>query len=121
MKQTVSIIALLTITLAATRSNAQYIHPLEPIQGRYENLSALSPEPSAERAWMDTIPFPWSEYSKTALSASFWRTYYLSPEDENKLPGLVRFPANSSAQTRAELDYLLDLQAKRSPEEVKRA
>jgi acid phosphatase (class A) len=70
---------------------------------------------------MDTIQFPWAEYSKGALAGSLMRTYYLSPEDEAKLPGLVRFPANSSDQTRAELDYLLNLQNKRTQKEIDRA
>ena len=113
-------LALLTFTINH-HSQAQYIHPPEPIKGHYKTLAALSPEPSAERAAMDTILFPWSEYSKAAISASLWRTWYLSHEDETSLPGLIRFPANSSAQTRAELDYLLELQAKRTPQEVQRA
>ncbi|HEY1212304.1 MAG TPA: phosphatase PAP2 family protein [Bryobacteraceae bacterium] len=120
MKQTLFFIAL-HFFLPGAGSWAQSLHPLEPIQGRYKMLAALSPEPTADRAWMDTIGFPWSEYGKTALSASLWRTWYLSPEDEAQLPGLVRYPANSSAQTRAELDYLLELQQKRTPEEIKRA
>ena len=43
------------------------------------------------------------------MSASFWRrTSSTSSEPA---------PANASAQTRAELDYLLKLQASRTPEE----
>jgi acid phosphatase (class A) len=117
----VTILTALLINLATFEADCQWIHPLEPIQGRYKTLAALNPEPSSERAWMDTIAFPWAEYGKTALSASLWRTYYLSSEDEARLPGLIGYPANSSVQTRSELDYLLDLQAHRTPEEVKRA
>jgi acid phosphatase (class A) len=112
---------LFLLTTFCLRTQAQYIHPLEPIHGRYKTLAGLSPQPDAERAGMDTITFPWFEYGKTALSASLWRTYYLSAEGEAKLPGLVRFPANSSAQTRAELDYLLDLQVHRTADEIKKA
>lgn len=111
----------LLVNLATFQADCQWIHPLEPIGAQYKTLAALNPEPSGERAWMDTITFPWSEYGKTALSASLWRAYYLSPEDESQLPNLVRYPANSSEQTRAELDYLLDLQAHRTPEQIKRA
>jgi acid phosphatase (class A) len=49
------------------------------------------------------------------------RTYYLSQEDEAQLPGLIKFPANSSDQTRAELDYMLSLQSKRTKQEIDRA
>jgi acid phosphatase (class A) len=42
-------------------------------------------------------------------------TYLDIPPDALPLP---EFPANSSAQTRAELDHLLELQARRTPEEV---
>jgi acid phosphatase (class A) len=114
-------LAALLITLAAFRVTSRWIHPLEPIGQHYKTLAALSPEPNPTRAWMDTIPFPWTEYGKNALTTSLMRTYYLSPEDEAKLPTLIRFPANSSDQTRAELDWLLGLQAKRTPKEIERA
>jgi acid phosphatase (class A) len=39
---------------------------------------------------MDTIIFPWSEYSQNALTNSLVRTVYLSKEDEAKLPGLIK-------------------------------
>lgn len=70
---------------------------------------------------MDTIAYPWTEYSKGALANSLMRTYYLRLEDEAKLPGLVQFPANSSDQTKAELDYLLSLQTKRTKQEIDRS
>lgn len=119
MRYTIILVALAVLFVLG--GQAQFIHPLEPIGGRYKTLDALNPQPSAERAWMDTIAFPWSEFGKGALSNSLWRTYYLSPGDEAQLPALIRYPANSSEQTRAELDYLLDLQAKRTPDEIKRA
>jgi len=42
--------------------------------------------------------------------------YYLSTAEKFSIPD---FPANSSAQTRAELDYLLQLQQQRSEEDVR--
>ncbi|HMI63912.1 MAG TPA: phosphatase PAP2 family protein [Puia sp.] len=123
VKKTLALISLfsLLLVLTAFRTISGWIHPLEPISKHYKTLAALSPEPNPARAWMDTIQFPWAEYSTGALSTSLMRPYYLSPEDEAKLPGLVRFPANSSNQTRAELDYLLDLQNKRTQKEIERA
>ncbi len=113
------------VVVASTMINAplyaQSVHPLEPISNHYKSLAAMSPaaDPANER--LDTITFPWSEYSKGALANSLMRTYYLSKEDEEKLPGYIKYPANSSLQTRAELDYMLQLQAKRTREEIRRA
>lgn len=114
------LLSLLLITAFAFRA-AKWIHPLEPIDKQYKTLSTLNPFPNPARAWMDTITYPWSEYSKGALTNSLMRTAYLSAEDEAKLPGLVQFPANSSDQTRAELDHLLNLQKNRTPKEIERA
>jgi acid phosphatase (class A) len=100
---------------------AQTNHPLEPISKHYLTLAKLNAKPNPERVWMDTIAYPWAEYSKAAISNALWRTVYLSTEDEAKLPDLIRFPANSSDQTRAELDYLLSLQNKRTASEIERA
>lgn len=99
----------------------QNFHALEPIGKHYKTQAELSPLPHSSRANMDTITYPWIEYSKGAMANSLMRTYYLSQEDEAKLPGLIRFPANSSDQTRAELDYLLLLQNKRTKQEIDRA
>lgn len=100
---------------------AQTNHPLEPATKYYKTYSELSASPNPARAWMDTIKFPWSEYSQNAITNSLVRTVYLSKEDEAKLPGLIKPPANSSDETRAELDYLLSLQNSRTKEQIDRA
>lgn len=100
---------------------AQSILPLEPIDKHYKSQAALGSLPVDKIAGKDTIAFPWSEYGKGALSNSLWRTTYLLPEDEAKLSGLITFPANSSRQTTAELEYLLDLQNKRTTAEIEKA
>src|SRR6185295_19628613 len=100
---------------------SQSIHPLEPAGKYYKTYGAINTSPAAARAWMDTITFPWSEYSQNAITNSLVRTVYLKPEDEAKLPGLIHPPANSSDQTRAELDYLLSLQNARTKEQIDRA
>ena len=112
---------MLLLSFAAFRKTSAWIHPLEPISKHYKTLAFLSPLPNPARAWMDTITYPWAEYSKGALTSSLMRTAYLLPADEAKLPGLIQFPANSSDQTRAELDYLLNLQKTRTPKEIERA
>lgn len=100
---------------------AQWTHPLEQAEKHYKTLATLSPASNPKRARMDLIEYPWTEYGKNAITNSLVRTYYLSQEDEAKLPGLIKFPANSSDQTRAELDYLLSLQNSRTKEQIARA
>jgi len=97
------------------------IYPLEQVDKHYKTLAALSPAPNAARSNLDTVQFPWAEYSKNAMLNSLMRSYYLSEEQEEKLPFLITCPANSSDQTRGDLDYLLSLQQKRSPKEIERA
>ncbi|MEP7129206.1 MAG: phosphatase PAP2 family protein [Chitinophagales bacterium] len=124
MKKTIflaCILGLFSFFISAPAIQGQSIHPLEPIQGNYKRLALLNASPGAQRAWMDTISFPWTEYSKNSLANSLWRTVYLKPDDEAKLPDLIKYPANSSDQTRAELDYLLELQNKRTKQEIDRA
>jgi acid phosphatase (class A) len=100
---------------------AQHIPPLAPINEKYKFLQEKNVSGNNGRHALDTIQFPWAEYSKGALGNALWRTVYLLPSDETKLPGLVKFPANSSDKTRAELDYLLKLQNSRTKQEVARA
>ncbi|WP_341836124.1 phosphatase PAP2 family protein [Chitinophaga pollutisoli] len=109
------------LSLVAFKFGATAPHPLEPMSQHYKTLSTLNPQPDASRAWMDTIRYPWSEYGKGAQGNTLWRTVYLSPELERILPGLISPPANSSDQTRAELDYMLQLQQKRTPAEIAQA
>jgi acid phosphatase (class A) len=108
------------LTLCFTAS-AQWIHPLEPISQHYKTLASLNAEPNPSRENLDTIQFPWKEYSKNALSNSLTRTYYLSLEDEAKLPSYIKCPANSSDQTKADLEYLLKLQNTRTKADTTKA
>nr|WP_295876574.1 phosphatase PAP2 family protein [uncultured Chitinophaga sp.] len=109
------------LLLSAFRISTNRIHPLEPIGQHYKALASLSPQPNSSRAWMDTIRYPWAEYGNGAISNMLWRTVYLSPEEESKLETLIHVPANSSDQTRAELDYMLQLQNNRTSKETERA
>ncbi|MES1214495.1 MAG: phosphatase PAP2 family protein [Bacteroidota bacterium] len=100
---------------------AQSNRELEPIKRHYKTQAALSSAVNPSRSFMDTIKYPWSEYSQNALTNMFVRTVYLSKVDEAKLPGLIKPPANSSDKTRAELDYLLSLQNNRTKDQIDRA
>jgi len=112
---------LLLILNTGVLLNAQSIHEQEPIQKHYKTLALLNALPNNARANLDTVQYPWTEYSQGALTTSLIRTVYLSKEDEAKLPGLIKPPANSSDQTRGELDYLLSLQKSRTVEQIDRA
>lgn len=101
--------------------SSQIFQSLEPIGKPYQTLFEASSLPNLARSHMDTVTYPWSEYSKGALGNALWRTVYLLPEDEAKLPALVKLPANSSDLTRAELDYLLELQNARTKQQTDRA
>lgn len=101
--------------------SAQSIHEQEPVQNHYKTLAALNASRNNARANLDTVEYPWTEYSQGALTTSLVRTVYLSKEDEARLPGLIKPPANSSDQTRGELDFLLSLQNSRTKEQIERA
>jgi acid phosphatase (class A) len=85
----------------------------------YKSLSNLSSSQNSSRAWMDTIKYPTAEYGSSIVYLLV-KPYYLTDAQVKTLSESLQYPANSSDQTRKELDYLLDLQAKRTPEQVKR-
>jgi acid phosphatase (class A) len=119
MRNSIFITVLLSILISTGWSQPQ--GKPEPVNKHYKTLSLLRSEPDGKRAYLDTIAFPWNEYSRGAITNSLLRTIYLSTADEAKLPSLISYPANSSEQTRAELDYLRKLQLSRTAEEIKRA
>jgi len=116
-----TILLLFSISSIYSNTFGQSLHSLEPSIKYYKTLGELNASPNSSRAWMDTITFPWSEYSQNAITNSLVRTVYLNKEDEAKLPTVIHPPANSSDETRAELDYLLSLQNNRTKEQINRA
>jgi acid phosphatase (class A) len=87
-----------------------------PIRGYYKVLSALSPQPATDHEAVDKLKFPFDQsFANKVLSE---KPHYLTnvSADAFTLPDP---PANSSAQTRAELDYLLTIQHDRTPEDVR--
>lgn len=84
----------------------------------YQMLTQLSKNPLSPA---DTLRFPWNEYSPAALTYSLWQTHYLVPRDVTNFYDRYTYPANSSAQTQAELKYLLNLQSSRSDQDIKHA
>ena len=102
---------------------SELIHSIQPIEHamyHYETLQLLDSEVRSSHSWMDTIVFPPDLYNRYALTLKAAAPTYLTQSQVDFLVGSVSFPKNSSLQTRAELDYLLELQAKRSDGDVQR-
>ena len=82
----------------------------------YQRIAALSGEPRAEGHGLDRQQFSLASMSPAYLKVLDVKPTYLDvPPTTFHLP---EFPANSSQQTRAELDHLLELQARRTPDEI---
>lgn len=116
LKKTITLLFLAAYTQISFAQNK--VQALEPSSKHYQTLAAIDASPNSLKPGIDTIQFPMKEYKQGALTYTQIRTVYLSGEDEKKLKSLISFPATSSAQTRAELDFLLDLQQKRTPEMI---
>ena len=95
------------------------IHPIEPVKNHYKELQQLNHQERSAYGWMDTIVYPPELYKNGTLLYALAQPVYLTSPQVNFLVQSVKFPANSSAQTRAELDFLLDLQNNRTDTQVK--
>lgn len=96
------------------------IHEIEPSVNHYAQLQELSGERRQSTAWMDTIAFPPKKYNNNTILFALTKPVYLTTNQVDFLVKAVEFPANSSKQTRAELDFLLKLQKKRTKEQTER-
>lgn len=112
-------IFLFALLIYAGSSYAQRKLDLAPVNDHYKTLQSISALPNTQRAWMDTITYPPAEYG-SSMVYMLVKPYYLSGGQIKILSEGVKFPANSSDQVRRELDYLLELQDKRTPEQVAR-
>jgi len=84
----------------------------------YKTLAFLSSEPREEFSELDSIKFP-DEANKMLIKTI--SPSYLSREEINTLVSVLKPPSNSSIQTRAELDFLLELQNTRTEEQISKA
>jgi acid phosphatase (class A) len=85
-----------------------------PDRAHYTRLAALDGAPTPGGANLDALRFPlerWGELYNWQLVKPHYVTAPLAAFTSLKVP------ANTSVQTRAELDYLLDLQARRTEED----
>ncbi|MEL6356512.1 MAG: hypothetical protein AAFQ37_06205, partial [Bacteroidota bacterium] len=95
------------------------IHPLEPVQAHYKELSTLSPM-AKNNDPLDTISFPPEKYSSYALMFTLAEPAYLTKSQIRQLVSALSFPANSSEQTRGELAFMLGLKNERTEEQTER-
>jgi acid phosphatase (class A) len=85
-----------------------------PERGHYARLAALDATPTPARANLDTLTFPLDRWGDLYNWRLVKPHYVTVPLDSFTA---LEPPANSSAQTRAELDYLLGLQERRTDQE----
>lgn len=93
---------------------SQGIHPLEPVSSHYARLQALDDSPNASRVDLDDISFPSSDYSSGTLIYTMVQPHYLTENQVETLKSSVKPPANSSDQTQAEIEFLMEWQEKRT-------
>jgi len=89
---------------------------LTPIRGHYKTLAAIDPKPLTDHEAIDKLTFPYDD--KFASKVLSEKPHYLKDVTVNDFI-LPDPPANSSLQTRAELNYLLGLQESRSNEDIR--
>jgi acid phosphatase (class A) len=106
------IVAVSFVIIPAVGDDTLATGPLD----HYQRLAALSGEPRAEERRLDR-----QQFSLAAMNAGYLKVLDVKPAYLDVPPTafhLPEFPANSSRQTRAELDHLLELQARRTPDEI---
>jgi len=91
--------------------------PLTPLRGHYKQLAEISREPKSQNLESDKQKYPTNPADVKRLDK---KPIYLVDvsKDEFTIPPP---PANSSAQTKAELNYLINLSVQRTSEDVKRS
>lgn len=110
MKQLPVILLLLCAVNLVYSQPRQQIN-LTPPKGYYLELSKINSKPRTKNEEIDNRKFPF--YSESAAKRLRLKPYFLhdtNPQEFN----IPDPPANSSAQTRAELNYLLALQQQRT-------
>ncbi len=109
------------VILIGPSVKSQELHPLEPVSGHYKELQMLDASPNPERGELDGIFYPSNQYNGGSLVYLLVPPYYLTKEQVEKLKLSVIPPANSSEQTQAEIEYLLEWQNKRTNDQITRS
>lgn len=104
-------LALLAIATLSFSQKQEINRPLTPSRGYYKSLAVFSPKPRSSNEEIDKQKFPFDAAS--AEKRLSLKPYYITDVrlEDFKIPDP---PANSSEQTRAELNYLLALQQQRT-------
>ncbi len=108
------------LLLIATVINAQDLHPLEATKGHYATLQQLEAAANSSRFALDKVKYPLTDGNSGNVFVGAEPTYLTSAQ-VTQLQKSVAFPANSSEQTRAELDFLLEWQKNRTTAQMQRA
>lgn len=103
-----------------TPGSLQNLAPLDKTSSHYATLISLDERSNSERAWMDTISYPQELYHDHTILYTLISPVYLRDSQIDQLKKNLKFPKNSSDQTRAELNFLLKLQKERTPEQEER-
>lgn len=118
MKQFLPVIIILITFLSAGYSQTSKIQPrkLTPARGHYKQLETFSGKPKSTNEEIDKQKFVTDQ--ETIERRMSLKPFYLTDVtvDDFSIPNV---PANSSEQTRAEVNYLLALQNSRTEEEVR--
>ncbi len=122
LKRNLILILVLNISIGVYSQSTVFskIHEIEPISNHYKELNKLSANKRAKYTAMDAIEYPSDNYLDFILVYASNQPSYLSTNQVNFITNSVKFPANSSEQTRAELDFLLDLQKNRTNTQIER-
>ncbi|HEU5289524.1 MAG TPA: phosphatase [Cyclobacteriaceae bacterium] len=116
MKKILGTLILLTLFTAGHGQNGKIQRALTPARGHYKQLSAFSPKPKSSNEETDKQKFITDKETvdrRMSLTPVYLKSVTV---DDFKIPEV---PANSSEQTRAEINYLLALQNSRTDEEVR--
>lgn len=106
--------AIWVINLAITASDI-FAQVRQPQKDHYSKLMLLDGRPQPGQASLDEQKFPLSGWGPL-LSWKMFKTFYATkPLDKFET---FDVPANSSKRTRAELDYMLELQRSRTEDEM---
>jgi acid phosphatase (class A) len=117
MKRSIYFLAFgLLASLASGQSKQLPKFPLGPARGHYKQLQAFSPAPAGANLEIDQLRFPYD--AEAADRRMSLKPYFLKETQEFDMPVM---PANSSEQTRAELNYLMALQNQRTEEQERAA
>lgn len=112
-------VAIFVISGALTaQAQSRQNRDLPSIRGHYKQLQAFNGQPGSPNSAIDSIKFPLDPAA--AQKRLSMKPYYLKNATMSDFT-LPDPPANSSAQTRAELNYLLALQHQRTSLDVEAA